>query len=482
MLFNSFHFLVFLPLLAILYQSIPPRWRNGLLLVGSIYFYAVWNVYYLAFFLISIVSAYLGGQGMAACTCPRARRRWLVSVLALNLGMLGLFKYYNFVAGNLNALLAQVGVAVLLPSTQLLLPMGISFYTFQAIGYSVDVYRGHERPERSLPRLALFISFFPQLVAGPIERMANLMPQLKATRTVTPEHLIHGARRMLWGFFKKVVIADNLSGFVDQVFRHPQSHHGLIVVLGTLAFAVQIYCDFSGYCDIAIGAALFFGVRLMENFRRPYFATSLEDFWSRWHISLSTWFRDYVYIPLGGRRVSRSRAAGNLMATFLVSGIWHGANWTYLLWGGLHGFATLAERIFRRPPSGRLVSPFAVSAQRVMGWGLTMLVVLVGWVFFRADSLHSALVLLRHAAIWDLPEQAALIPRMLGGGGWLIFLGLCILVLFVVELLEERTGEGVSHLFSRLPPVARHAAYGVLLTVIFLGGQFSQQTFIYFQF
>lgn len=343
MLFNSWQFAVFLPVVFALYWLIPHRGRWVLLLAASYYFYMSWNAKYVVLILFTTAISYFAALLLEKCSKPVWRKAVLATVLLSCLGVLGIFKYFNFFSLSLTALLESLSIHLHPATLNLLLPVGISFYTFQTLSYVIDVYRGKVRAERHFGIYATFISFFPQLVAGPIERTSNLLPQIKEEHHFNYCQAVQGLRVMIWGFFKKMVIADNLAVYVDQVYDQVKNYHGLVLAVASVFFAIQIYCDFSGYSDIARGTAKLMGIELMENFKSPYFSISVRDFWSRWHISLSTWFRDYVYIPLGGSRVKKPRHWVNLLVTFLVSGLWHGANWTFVVWGGIHGVAQSAE-------------------------------------------------------------------------------------------------------------------------------------------
>ena len=349
MLFNSFHFLLFFPLVCILYYLLPPRLRWLFLLLASYYFYMNWEPVYALLIAGSTLITYGCGLLVERYRGERRRQRlFLLGSLLLNFGILFIFKYYNFLTGSIFSLLSWLGIRSAFPEFTLLLPVGISFYTFQAVGYSLDVYRGDIKAERHLGIYALFVSFFPQLVAGPIERARNLLPQFREIHRFDETNATQGLKLMLWGYFMKLCVADRLALYVDAVYNNVSQHNGTSLLIASVFFAFQIYCDFGGYSLIAIGAARVMGFSLMENFRRPYFARSVREFWGRWHISLSTWFKDYVYIPLGGNRVGRFRHMRNLVVTFLVSGIWHGANWTFILWGGFHGGAQVMEKLMVR--------------------------------------------------------------------------------------------------------------------------------------
>ena len=470
MLFNSYDYLIFLPLVMLLFFAAPHRWRWLVLLAASALFYAWFIPAYLLIIGGTIVIDYFVGLGLGRTTEATARRWWLWLSLAANLGILGVFKYFNFLNANLTVLTGVAGLANPLPALTLALPLGLSFHTFQAMSYIVEVYRGKVAPERHFGRYALYVLFFPQMVAGPIERPQNMLPQFRRVQRFDPEGATRGLRRILWGLCKKVLMADRLAPYVDEVFNHAGQQHGLPVAVAIYFFAFQIYCDFSGYSDIAVGSARLLGFDLMENFRRPYLAANIREFWQRWHLSLSTWFRDYLYIPLGGSRVARPRVYANVFLVFLVSGLWHGANWTFVIWGALHGLFTLgsmARHAGRAPATG---------LRRAFGVFVTFHLVAVAWVFFRAASLADALTVLRSLGDWRDPRW--LLP---GGNPTEFALSLAgIAVLLGVECIQARAPQPDA--LRRAPVAMRWAAYFAgALALIFLS-PFGGKTFIYFQF
>lgn len=336
MLFNSFEFLLFFPIVCIIFFLLRKnKYRNPFLLLASYYFYMNWKPIYAVLILTSTILTFVCGLLVENNSEDKKIQKWfLIISLVLNFGILFVFKYFNFINESIFNILSAMGLKWTVPNLDVLLPVGISFYTFQAVGYSIDVYRGTIKAERNFITYALFVSFFPQLVAGPIERAKNLLPQFRSEHHFNADDIIEGIKQMIWGFFMKLCVADVLSSYVDAVYNNVANHNGTSMILATLFFTIQIYCDFAGYSNIAIGAARVMGYRLMENFKQPYFAQNIKEFWRKWHISLSTWFMDYLYIPLGGNRVSYPRHLLNLAITFLVSGVWHGANWTFVLWGG----------------------------------------------------------------------------------------------------------------------------------------------------
>ncbi len=335
MLFNSLSFLIFFPIVVLLYFAVPKKYRYIWLLVASYYFYMSWNAKYGLLLLFSTAATYLAS--MMIEKKREHKKLWLVFCVVVNIGILGIFKYLDFALENINAVLNAFHVEAINPAFDIVLPVGISFYTFQALSYTIDVYRGDIKAEKNFARYALFVSFFPQLVAGPIERSGNLLKQLQESTDFNYENAKNGLITMIWGFFEKLVIADRAAVIVNEVYNNYESYPFAMYVFATVLFAFQLYGDFSGYSHIAIGAAKVMGYDLMENFRQPYFSVSIKDFWSRWHISMSTWFRDYIYFSLGGSRCSKLRQNINLMITFTLSGLWHGARWNYVIWGALHG-------------------------------------------------------------------------------------------------------------------------------------------------
>ena len=381
MLFNSFTFVFFLLLAFAGYWGLG-RMKDGrvlqnvFLLLASYVFYGWWDARFLALIVISSGVDFLCGWQMGEANRPEDRRPWLWLSLGVNLGMLGFFKYFDFFSESLQVAFAELGVDLSFPLLNIILPVGISFYTFQTLSYTIDIYRGHLKPTRDPIAFFAFVSFFPQLVAGPIERARDLLPQFGVTRRFDRGFAVTGLRLMLWGFFKKMVVADRLGSYVDAVYFSPEEYSGTSLALATIFFATQIYCDFSGYSDIAIGVARLFGFRLSTNFRSPYLATSLRDFWARWHITLTGWFRDYVYLPLGGNRVPKIQWALNILAVFLVSGLWHGAAWGFLVWGALHGVYYLIER--------ELKLNWEKWGIPGIGWLATLGLVAFAWIFFRA--------------------------------------------------------------------------------------------------
>jgi len=477
MLFNSLTFLVFLVVVFSVYWSIPERnirAQNLFVLVCSYVFYGWWDWRFLSLIIVSSIVDYKVGLLLKTESRRSRRRALLIASLTANLGLLATFKYFNFFIDSFSSALVTLGFHADLPSLQIVLPVGISFYTFQTMSYSIDIYREQMEPTRDVVSFFAFVSFFPQLVAGPIERARNLLPQFLHRRTFSPDQARDGLRQILWGFFKKVVVADNLSSSVTIVFNSPQSHSGIELALAVFLFAFQIYCDFSGYSDIAIGTARLFGFSLMRNFAFPYFSRDIAEFWRRWHISLSTWFRDYVYIPLGGSRVRLRRRLMNILATFTLSGFWHGANWTFIVWGLLNGIYYIPLMVAGRHHRNHgtiAESSRWPSLAELGGMSLTFSLTLVAWVFFRAASLKDALAFLSRMFTTSWLSRPS--DRLLLGVAFVV-------PLVVVEWIQRKKEHGLA--IETLPVGVRWFAYSLVLMVILYLGSFNRQAFIYFQF
>tara|TARA_B110000285_G_C15133439_1_gene625211 strand:- start:818 stop:2260 length:1443 start_codon:yes stop_codon:yes gene_type:complete len=480
MLFNSLHYLLFFPALVVVYFIIAPKWRTYLLLAASYYFYMCWKPEYVVLILGSTIVDYLVAIKIHKSEEKSLRRRWLLVSLISNLSVLFLFKYFNFFSENIHTTLNSLNIFYERPVFDLLLPVGISFYTFQTLSYSIDVYKGKLEPEKNFSRFALFVSFFPQLVAGPIERATHLLPQFKKTYYFEYKRVVSGLRLVLWGFFKKVVIADNLSQVVDQVYNNPADQNGVTYIVASYFFAFQIYCDFSGYSDIAIGSARIMGFDLMENFKQPYLSKSIKEFWSRWHISLSTWFRDYVYIPLGGNRSVKWRWYYNLFLTFLISGLWHGANWTFIIWGAFHGILLIIgihiAKVLKAPTTS------------IGKWTRVIIIfhlVLLGWIFFRADNVSIAFNILQDIAHipWLISDFLNGTSIFTGFGEFSIstiaYFSFLIIILYSVDWMS--TKEKITSYYLKTSWL-RMLTYFILFYWIMLGGFFDKTSFIYFQF
>jgi len=479
MLFNSLQFLFFFPVVSSVYFLLPYRWRWAFLLFASYFFYMSWVPSYAVLILTSTLVTYLSALAIGAVGTKAGKKAALAGCLAINLGILGLFKYYGFFADSLRAALGYMDIeGHEVPALKLLLPVGISFYTFQSIGYVIDVYREKIKPERHFGIYALFVSYFPQLVAGPIERSVNLLPQLKEKFDFDYGRVTDGLKLMAWGFFMKVVIADNLAIFVNSVYNSPKEHNGPTLLLATYFFAFQIFCDFAGYTEIAIGAARIMGHDLMENFERPYFAKSIPEFWRRWHISLSTWFRDYLYIPIGGNRASLPRWCANLLVVFVICGLWHGAAWTFVIWGALHGMymaVSVATRRWRTKAEESLGLDQAGLPVKLAKIFVTFNLVSFGWIFFRANSLNDAGYIVTHLfSGFGQGLTADVNPARLA-----LYVAL-ILILLAVHAVQRKVV--VRDYIVRQPMHLRWAGYALIVTAIFFLGQFEGADFIYFQF
>ncbi len=477
MLFNSLSYLIFFPIVVGGYFFLPFRWRWAWLLAASYLFYMTWEPIYVVLILGSTAIDYFAARRIASSVRIPERRALLAVSILTNLGILFTFKYFNFFNDTARAMLDFLKLTYSVPELDFLLPVGISFYTFQSMAYTIGVYQGKAEVERHAGKFALYVAFFPQLVAGPIERSQRLIPQFYEEHRFDLDRIHLGLQLILWGLFKKVVISDRLSIFVDDVYRDPTQFTGLALIQATYLFAFQIYCDFSGYSDIAIGSAQVMGYDLMENFRRPYFSKSIAEFWRRWHISLSTWFRDYVYFPLGGSRAGASRWYANLMVVFVVSGLWHGANWTFVVWGALHGGYMIIGQ-WTRSVRAWLVSlmPMGSTARKWIRVFITFHLVCFAWIYFRADSIQDAWYITRHLFVdWRLGDLVPPEHRL----DFLIALA-GIAVMESVHLLQRKESARVT--LSRQPVVLRWALHLSLIYAVALFGVHGAEQFIYFQF
>jgi D-alanyl-lipoteichoic acid acyltransferase DltB (MBOAT superfamily) len=477
LLFNSVEFLVFLPIVFVLYWFVCQRstkLQNLLLVLASYVFYGWWDYRFLSLIVISSTVDYFVGLGLARASRAGARKTLLVLSLLTNLGLLGFFKYFGFFVDSMRSLLEGLGVGIGTATLHIVLPVGISFYTFQTLSYTIDVYRGKVEPCRQPISFFAYVGFFPQLVAGPIERATSLLPQFLVPRRFDPSAAKDGLRQILWGFFKKVAIADTLAPHVEEIFANHGSYGGAGLLLGVFFFAIQIYCDFSGYSDIAIGTARLFGFSLMRNFAFPYFSRDISEFWRRWHISLSSWFRDYLYIPLGGSRVAMAKRLRNVILTFTISGFWHGANWTFIFWGLLNGLYYVPlmlsgkeRRHLDDPAAGRLLP-----TPRELGQiALTFALALLAWVFFRASSLGHAFAYLSGLIRQPLSTE--------GVGRHLAPLS-GVFALLVIEWFQRDKQHALE--IGGLPPLVRWSVYYATIFAILLFGEFGGTEFIYFQF
>ncbi|MCL2814284.1 MAG: MBOAT family protein [Oscillospiraceae bacterium] len=495
MLFNSIEFILFFPTVVIIYFLLPFKLkirtkelevRNWFLLLASCYFYMSFIPVYIFILIIDGFVDYTGTFFIEKYRDnPKLKKLFFILPLVIDLSVLVYFKYAYFTTGIINFFGLKMGMnAIVLPD--IILPIGISFHTFQGIGYLIDVYKGKVKVERNPVTYTLFLMFFPQLVAGPIERTANLMNQFKEKHYLTYLNISQGGRMMLWGMVKKILIADNLAIFVDAVYKSPQDFGGAAIYIALIFFAFQIYCDFSGYSDIAIGAAQIMGFKLMKNFDMPYFADSITNFWRKWHISLSTWFRDYIYIPLGGNRVSRPRWCLNQIITFSISGLWHGASFTFIIWGFLHGILIIIDKLMENIK--KKISDFINLGKlnfikTFLSVCLTFCITCITWILFRADSFGDALYILKNVfsglpkfeSINKTAELFSGIPRQN------LYVSIfCIILLLAMDFIcrksDFRTVIGKVPVFVRLP------VYALLVCLILVFGAYENKSFIYFQF
>lgn len=478
MLFNSISFAVFMTVVFFIYWLIPHKFRWPLLLVASYYFYMSWNPKYVVLILFTTAVSYFSALYIEKTESKKKKKLSLITAVVLCLGVLFFFKYFNFASETVTQLASKLSIQLHPVTLKVLLPVGISFYTFQTLSYVIDVYRGDTRAEHNFGIYATFISFFPQLVAGPIERTNNLLPQIKSEKNFDYSSVTYGLKLMAWGFFKKLAIADVMARYVDLVYSNIGKLRGFDYAMAILFFTFQIYCDFSGYSDIAIGAAKMLGINLMTNFKSPYFSKSIREFWSRWHISLSTWFRDYVYIPLGGNRCSKLRNKANLMITFLASGLWHGAGWTFVIWGGIHGILQVIEKTIHITP------PKSKNAKRLFNVISTLVVFALcsfAWVFFRAENLQDAIHVIS-TAIFALSKGSAYFHSAVGLTAVdLLKIGLCLAVLTAFDYFSLKTD--VIKWISDRKPIVRWTVYVfIIMMIVFCIPVTNQTTFIYFQF
>lgn len=486
MLFNSFEFLIFFPVVTVLFFLIPHRFRWSLLLTASCIFYMYFIPIYILILFGTIVIDYFAGLLIEQACDVRKRKTYLAWSILANVGVLAVFKYYNFFLDNINlastwlwdepTALRYLGIA---------LPIGLSFHTFQAMSYTFEVYYGRQKAERNFGIYSLYVMFYPQLVAGPIERPQNVLHQFHEVKTFDYYNLTAGLRQMMWGLFKKVVIADNVAGLVNMTYGAPEEHSGLTLLITSYFFAFQIYCDFSGYSDMAIGAAKTMGYDLMENFRVPYAAGSIREFWSRWHISLSTWFRDYLYIPLGGNKVTKNRWMFNLFIVFLVSGIWHGANWTYIVWGALHG-AYLMAGIIKDDilEKSKLNSMDLGGFSRPLNIFFTFHLAAFAWIFFRAETVSDALMIIdkisdTQFSIPALKDSLGILAGSAKNLSKIVFIIILLVVFYIIDPYMDRISKG-----KVIIPRSwmKHAIYAAITASIILMGYFGEVSFIYFQF
>lgn len=477
MLFNSISFAIFLPIIYVLHWFFAKNkyHKNILLLFASYYFYSCWDFRFLFLLIFSTGLDYITGIKIHSAKHTQQKKIWFWMSVIINLGFLGVFKYYNFFAETMLAAMRDLGIDSDIRTLNIILPVGISFYTFHGLSYVIDIYYDRIEPEKNFIVYSLFVSFFPLLVAGPIERATHLLPQLKKDRTFSYERSIDGLRQILWGLFKKMVIADTCAQYVNLIFGNNESYSASTLVLGAFLFAFQIYGDFSGYSDIALGTARLFGVDLLKNFSYPYFSRDIAEFWRRWHISLSTWFRDYLYIPLGGSRESTLTKIRNTFIIFLVSGFWHGANWTFIFWGALHAFYFIPLLIYNKnranldiPAAGQMFP----TIREFLAISSTFTLTAFAWIFFRADNLNHAFTYIGQlfsSSLFNLPE---ILPKRIIG---------LIAVFVVLEWMGRENNFALEKLAMNQPRFLRLSIYYSIILAIFLWGGLEQK-FIYFQF
>ena len=473
MVFNSLHFIWFFVVVYALYRGLPSRAQNWLLLVASYYFYAAWDWRFLGLLVASTLVDYTCALALAAARAPASRRTLLCLSLGFNLTLLGFFKYFNFFADNLHAVFGALGWQLDFVTVRVLLPVGISFYTFVTMSYVIDVYRREITPTRNLLDFAVFVAYFPHLVAGPILRASRLLPQIAAPRTVSREQMRDGLWLIAWGFFQKIFVADNLASLANMVFDPAAHPTGVNVLLGTYAFAFQIYGDFAGYSNIARGTSKLMGIELMENFRFPYLVRTPQEFWRHWHISLSTWLRDYLYIPLGGSRGSAAQTNRNLLITMVLGGLWHGAAWTFVLWGVFHGVLLIG---FRAADRARAFHAWVASPgplARITSWAMMFHVTCYGWLIFRARSAQQFAEMTRSLLMEFSPSSVNV-------EGLLVPLLMYTTPLVIVQVCEALYDDLL--VVPRLPVGVRYSVYAATFYLTMLFGNFGGAEFIYFQF
>ena len=479
MLFNSVSFAIFLPIVFALYWSLSKwgmKFQNVLLLIASYFFYACWDYRFLFLLIFSTLLDYYTGLKMAGSKTQGTKKFWFLTSIIINVGFLGVFKYYNFFASSFAEAASHLGFHVNVWSLQVILPVGISFYTFHGLSYVIDIYKDRIKPERDFVDYSVFVCFFPLLVAGPIERATHLLPQIKVKRKFDYGIAVDGIKQILWGLFKKIVIADNCARFVNIVFKDPSAFTGSALLMGAFYFTIQIYCDFSGYSDIAIGTARLFGIDLLRNFAFPYFSRDIAEFWRRWHISLTTWFRDYLYIPLGGSKGGLWMKVRNTFIIFLVSGFWHGANWTFIVWGGLNALYFMPLLLLNKNRSNIEIvakGKYLPSVREFMNMSVTFGLTILAWVFFRSDTVGHALGYISRIfsrSLFSMPHTV--------GEGKIIWL---ILLFLGIEWLGRERQYAIAGIGSTWPRVARWSFYYLIIIFIVVWSG-AEQPFIYFQF
>lgn len=490
MLFNSLHFLIFFPIVTLIYYIIPLHFRYIWLLVSSYYFYMCWNPTYALLLLLSTSITYVSGLCLEKFQHNIAQKTCVAVSFTLNLSILFFFKYFNFTIETFQRMLGIIHIDIQIPSFDVLLPVGISFYTFQALSYTMDVYRKEISAETNFARYALFVSFFPQLVAGPIERSKNLLIQLRNPTKLTWYRFREGLLLMLWGFFLKLVISDRIAIFVDTIYTNYTSYEGWYFIVATILFAFQIYCDFGGYSVIAMGTATILGIQLMENFESPYLSSSVSEFWRRWHISLSSWFKDYLYIPLGGSHKGPIRKHLNKMIVFLTSGLWHGAKWTYVIWGALNGIYQVIGELLT-PLRSYLIKLFHLNPKslgiRLMKIITTFILIDFSWIFFRSNSFKGAIVIIKSiltANNFNIFRDGSLYECGLNLQNFILLIS-CIIILIISDICKYHNIQ-IRHTILQQRCWIRWIIFSSSLCFILLfgiwGSGYSEANFIYFQF
>lgn len=476
MLFNSLAFLLFFPIVTILYFILPHKFRWFLLLFASCFFYMFFKPIYILILFFTIIIDYYAGIWIENAELHN-KKKYLIYSLIANISVLVIFKYYNFINSNIDGLATFFKLQNPIPYLSILLPIGLSFHTFQAMSYTIEVYRGNQKAEKHFGIYALYVMYYPQLVAGPIERPQNVLHQFHEVHNFDYDRTMDGLRQMMWGFYKKLVVADRLAIYANEVFNNAQNYKGLPLIWASVFFSFQIYCDFSGYSDIALGSSKIMGIDLMRNFNLPYISKSIKEFWSRWHISLSTWFRDYLYITLGGNRKGAMRWYINIFIVFIVSGIWHGANWTFIIWGILHGIFNVFGIITEKTQQS-IYNFFKIPNRLIhfINWSITIVIVIIAWVFFRANNIDDAIYILSNmhkieaGSIFGIPMFSSFSNI------------LCVLFITTTFIIEYLIYKGI---FEQIPVSNNKKNIVYLITlfaIIYVFGIFEKQSFIYFQF
>lgn len=488
MLFNSIQFFIFFIVVTGSYFALPHKYRWFLLLASSCYFYMAFVPVYILILGFTIVIDYFAGIYLEV-NQGKKKKWFLIASLIANIGVLAIFKYYNFLNDNLSVLLHGVGYQNPIPYLSILLPIGLSFHTFQAMSYTIEVYRGKQKAERNFGIYALYVMFYPQLVAGPIERPQNLIHQFYDKHYFEYQRVADGLKLMVWGLFKKIIIADRVAVIVDNVYNNPSQYEGFSLILATILFSFQIFCDFSGYSDMAIGAAKIMGFKLMKNFDRPYHSKSIHEFWGRWHISLSTWFKDYLYISLGGNRVTIPRWYLNLFIVFIISGLWHGANWTFVIWGALHGFYlvfAIVTKDFRAKTSQAIGLNNYPALNNTLQVLITFSLVTFAWIFFRAKSISVAFYIIEHSITGVYKDITHLFQNMpvnlyIGESKFQFIIAIVAIIFMVlIHILQNRYNIGVW--ISNKPTLFRWSIYLSVCLIMYYFAVFDNRQFIYFQF